>query len=81
LPVIPKGTVSQIIDASLRNAPFWNDVNVLHLTTNMRVLSQSATMSIEERKNAEAFAKWLISVGDGSPEVCETDTSIVLPEG
>ncbi|XP_050387625.1 uncharacterized protein LOC126803929 [Argentina anserina] len=39
LPVVPKGTMSQHVEASLVNASFWKDVMILRLRLNMRSIN------------------------------------------
>ena len=56
LPVIPRGSREQIINASIRKSTVWRHIQVFHLTQNMR-LRQSP-------ENA-AFAQWLLEVGEG----------------
>ena len=56
LPVVPKGSRGQIVDACLRSSYIWNNVEVFRLDTNMRILVNGA---------AEEFANYLISCGDG----------------
>src|SRR6266540_693636 len=63
LPVIPRGYKSDIIAACLTQASFWPTVHNLHLKTNMRVLH--ANLSPAERNQANEFANWLLSIGNG----------------
>ncbi|KAG2208367.1 hypothetical protein INT45_013564 [Circinella minor] len=37
LPVIKKGTRSEVVGQSIRQAKFWDQIQVLHLTQNMRI--------------------------------------------
>ena len=37
LPVIPKGSASEVINATLKFSYLWKDIEVHHLRTNMRV--------------------------------------------
>lgn len=55
LPVVPKGTRGQIVNASLIRSPLWRHVRRIRLTENMRV----------EADQVE-FAEWLLAVGQGS---------------
>ncbi|XP_061993673.1 uncharacterized protein LOC133711585 [Rosa rugosa] len=60
LPVVHKGTRSEMVQASLVNASFWKDVTILHLRQNMR--------SINDPK----FSEFLLNVGNGEqPSVIE----------
>ena len=57
LPVVPRGSRAQIVNASLRRSKLWRDVEVCHLTQNMR---------LDRTPESEAFAEWLLKVGSGS---------------
>ena len=57
LPVVKKGTRSQILGDTVRSATFWNVVHVLHLTENMRVRLAGPASA--------AFAETLLAIGDG----------------
>ena len=61
LPVVPRGSDSQVIASTLKFSYLWKDVQVHHLTTNMRV---QLAGSVEGR----TFSEFLLSVGDGSYE-------------
>ncbi|GAU50219.1 hypothetical protein TSUD_408980 [Trifolium subterraneum] len=62
LPVIPRGSRSDIVHSSLNASYIWDHCKVLTLTKNMR-LNQGSTP--EENKEIEAFSKWLLLVGEG----------------
>ena len=55
LPIIPKGTKDDIIEACLQRSILWQKIKVIHLTENMRV----------DRNDPQStrFAEWLQSVG------------------
>ena len=40
----------------------------MKLTKNMRLLAQSDQMTSDDRLRAEAFAQWLLKVGEGSDD-------------
>ncbi|XP_004295807.1 PREDICTED: uncharacterized protein LOC101294254 [Fragaria vesca subsp. vesca] len=67
LPVIPKGTRSQLIEASIMRSSFWPATRILRLRQNMRSI------------NDHRFGEFLLSVGDGSEQVIHDDM-IRLPE-
>ncbi|XP_004301981.1 PREDICTED: ATP-dependent DNA helicase PIF1-like [Fragaria vesca subsp. vesca] len=67
LPVVPKGTRSQLIEASIVKSAFWAQVRILRLRQNMRSI------------NDPQFAEFLLRVGDGSEHVID-DEMIRLPE-
>lgn len=59
LPVVEKGSREDIVYASIQHSYLWKHVHTFHLTQNMQ-LGQSS----EE----QAFAQWLLSVGEGTNE-------------
>ncbi|SCV74472.1 BQ2448_8111 [Microbotryum intermedium] len=65
LPVVPKGTPAQIVDASLIKADFWRHVRVLRLTENMRLISNADAMDEAQLARTRDFAEWLLKVGEG----------------
>ena len=56
LPVIPKGSRGQIVNASIRRSRLWANIEVLHLTQNR---------CLEQTPESQAFAAWLLEVSDG----------------
>ena len=58
LPVIPKSTPADEIDACLKSSKLWNYVHTLTLTTNMRV-------QLLNEPNAYTFADQLLRIGNG----------------
>ncbi|SCZ98328.1 BZ3500_MvSof-1268-A1-R1_Chr7-1g09098 [Microbotryum saponariae] len=79
LPVVPKGTPGQIVDASLIKADFWRDVRVLRLTENMRLSSNADAMDEDQLARTRDFAEWLLTVGDGTANMHPYD-KIALPD-
>ncbi|XP_021832238.1 uncharacterized protein LOC110772138 [Prunus avium] len=65
LPVIPKGTKSKLIQASVVKASFWSQVKILKLRQNMR------------SKNDQQFSQFLLRVGDGEEPVVGDDMTRV----
>ncbi|XP_057455303.1 uncharacterized protein LOC130746629 isoform X1 [Lotus japonicus] len=62
LPVIPKGSRCEIVNATINSSYLWKQCCVLRLTKNMRLTtSQSAHENLEIKK----FADWLLDIGDG----------------
>ena len=70
LPVIPRGSDNEIINATLKFSYLWKSIQVYHLKTNMRVVESQS----EEGK---VFANYLLSVGDGT---VSRDDMIEIPE-
>ena len=56
LPIIPKGSQEEILDATITWSYLWKDINVLHLHQNMWLRGDS---------DAETFGEWLLEVGHG----------------
>ncbi|XP_020967699.1 uncharacterized protein LOC110266947 [Arachis ipaensis] len=60
LPVVPKGSKSQMISASIVKSHLWAFTKIFHLRQNMRSL------------NDRDFAEYLMRIGDGiEPTICE----------
>jgi hypothetical protein len=57
LPVVPRGSRIDIIDATIQRSSLWEHVEILHLRQNMR-LEQGG-------QEAQEFAQWLLDVGHG----------------
>ena len=47
----------------------------------MRLLAQAEDMPPHDYQTAQAFAQWLIQVGDGDAEIMNADGTTTLPEG
>ncbi|KAK2417432.1 hypothetical protein QL285_039731 [Trifolium repens] len=62
LPVIPRGSRSDVVHATINASYIWDHVEVLTLTKNMRLRQGPADQNNEE---IEEFSKWLLSVGEG----------------
>ncbi|XP_058763805.1 uncharacterized protein LOC131637240 [Vicia villosa] len=62
LPVVPRGSRSDIVHAAINASYIWRDVQVLTLTQNMRL--QSGPNDHEKKEIAE-FSKWLLKIGEG----------------
>ncbi|XP_058725616.1 uncharacterized protein LOC131596898 [Vicia villosa] len=62
LPVVPRGTRSDIVHSTINASYIWEHCKVLTLTKNMRLVSGSISNNAEE---IESFSKWILDVGDG----------------
>ncbi|XP_074266034.1 uncharacterized protein LOC141588493 [Silene latifolia] len=62
LPVIPKGSRSEIVHASLCASNLWSSCKVLKLTKNMRLRGGDSFSDVAEIKE---FSEWILKVGDG----------------
>jgi hypothetical protein len=57
LPVIPKGSREQVLDATLTRSYLWDDIVLFHLRQNMRLRNDP---------DSEEFGQWLLQVGHGT---------------
>ncbi|OSX74278.1 hypothetical protein BU14_0297s0005 [Porphyra umbilicalis] len=62
-PVVRRGSVLQIVRASIRKSPMWPDFTVMELSTNMRVQRCLEAGNVEESRLLDSWAKWLLAVG------------------
>ncbi|CAH9083785.1 unnamed protein product, partial [Cuscuta epithymum] len=62
LPVIPKATRQDIVNATINSSYLWEFVKVLRLTQNMRLLHRELR---EAPEDLISFIKWITDVGDG----------------
>ena len=69
LPVMANGSRADIVDACLRNSYLWNNMHILKLRINMRLLNSPEDTS---------FAEWLLDVGHGRH--IDNDGNINIPQ-
>ncbi|KAL3025155.1 hypothetical protein AAZX31_04G165100 [Glycine max] len=62
LPVIPRGSRSDIVNATINSSYLLDHCQILRLTKNMRL--QNNMQAIDQEETA-AFAQWIIDIGDG----------------
>ncbi|XP_022032331.1 uncharacterized protein LOC110933415 [Helianthus annuus] len=62
LPVIPKGTRTMLVNASLNSSYVWWRCQVLKLTENMRLRVGCQEADLKEIKE---FEEWILKLGDG----------------
>ncbi|KAM3361987.1 ATP-dependent DNA helicase pif1 isoform X1 [Capsicum galapagoense] len=62
LPVIPKGTRQNIVNATLNCSYLWSHCQLLQLTKNMRLQGTEIDPDLDELRD---FANWILAVGDG----------------
>jgi ATP-dependent DNA helicase PIF1 len=74
LPVIPRGSRADIVNATINSSYLWRRCKVLSLTKNMRLDFTSNSAGNDQLKE---FAKWLLDIGDGKVEVMEDGDCIV----
>ena len=56
LPVIPKGSHEEILNATITHSHLWNDIHIIHLHQNMH---------LHDDPQADEFAKWLLDIRHG----------------
>ncbi|XP_071036522.1 ATP-dependent DNA helicase PIF1-like [Parasteatoda tepidariorum] len=72
LPVIPRSTYADEINACLKSSPLWRNAEKVQLKANMRV-------QMLQNPSAETFSKQLLDIGDG--KVTKDETGCVkLPD-
>ncbi|XP_019164611.1 PREDICTED: uncharacterized protein LOC109160822 [Ipomoea nil] len=77
LPVIPKGTRQDIIQASINSSYLWNNCEVLRLTKNLRL---RCVTNEDDLEKLDSFAKWIADLGDGNlSEDNDVDCNIIMP--
>ena len=57
LPVVPRGSRMDIVDATIQRSHLWEHIEILSLRRNMRLEQDS--------EDAREFARWLLDVGHG----------------
>jgi ATP-dependent DNA helicase PIF1 len=78
LPVIPRGTRSDIVHSSINASYIWDHCKVLTLTKNMRLRQGETDPDSQE---IELFSKWLLMLGDGRlSEPNDGTAEIEIPE-
>lgn len=73
LPVIPRSTPADELNACLKSSYLWHHVQTLQLRTNMRV-------KIQNDASAAEFAKTLLDLGNGRIHTDPSDNSITFPD-
>lgn len=72
LPVIPRSTVADEINACLKSSNLWRHVKTLQLTTNMRVF-------LQQDQTATVFSKQLLDIGNGKVAVDSSTGLMTFP--
>ncbi|OMO61834.1 DNA helicase PIF1, ATP-dependent [Corchorus capsularis] len=83
LPVVPSGSKSHIIDASICNSSLWSYCKILRLEQNMRL--QRTNLDEAEKTEMESFGKWVLSIGDGTVMRATADSdlgasTVIIPD-
>lgn len=74
LPVIPKSTPADEINACLKSSSIWKKVTTIKLTTNMRV-------ALENAESGYVFSKQLLDIGNGKIPTDSSTGQISFPTG
>jgi hypothetical protein len=86
LPVVPRGTRGQIVDASLkRSAVLWHRVKVRQLHENMRVqrlLARGGANAAADAQQQQAWVDYLQRIGEGTEQVFPKvgEEVVLIPE-
>ncbi|XP_058767665.1 uncharacterized protein LOC131641372 [Vicia villosa] len=62
LPVVPRGSRSDIVHSAINASYIWNSVQVLTLTKNMRLQSGPTE---DDKNEMQQFSEWLLRIGEG----------------
>lgn len=73
LPVIPKSTMTDEINACLKQSYLWNHVEKISLKTNMRIMNN-------ENFDAHIFSEQLLNMGEGKIKMDPITNEITLPD-
>lgn len=73
LPVIPRSTAADEVNACLKSSYLWRYIKILRLTTNVRVQLQNDPTAIE-------FSKQLLDIGNGKIPIDNQTGCITLPD-
>ncbi|CAN1165972.1 hypothetical protein LINPERHAP2_LOCUS26469 [Linum perenne] len=77
LPVIKKGTRSEIISGSLKKSYLWEHLTHLRLFQNMRLMRSNCSQS--ERQEIATLDSWLKEIGDGVGCSILGEANILIP--
>ncbi|KAL3646403.1 hypothetical protein CASFOL_011583 [Castilleja foliolosa] len=78
LPVVPKGSRQDIVNATINSSFLWRYCNVLRLTKNMRLQGLDDR---DERAKLKVFSEWIANIGDGNIGVANDGfSSVEIPE-
>ncbi|XP_027922842.1 ATP-dependent DNA helicase PIF1-like [Vigna unguiculata] len=73
IPVIPRGSRSDIVHATINASYLWNHYQVLTLSKNMRLMQSGLKKSTATE--IEQFSDWIVKLGDG--KLCEPNDGVV----
>ncbi|XP_042010499.1 ATP-dependent DNA helicase pif1-like [Salvia splendens] len=62
LPVVPKGSRQDVVNATINSSYLWKSCTVLRLTKNIRLLNVE---NVDEASKLKEFSSWVAYIGDG----------------
>ncbi|XP_038698800.1 uncharacterized protein LOC119996288 [Tripterygium wilfordii] len=71
LPVVPKGSSFDTVNACIARSNLWKHCKFFYLKTNMRLSAKG--LSNEEKLQLTSFSEWLLDVGEGKIEATKMD--------
>ncbi|XP_057432558.1 uncharacterized protein LOC130725335 [Lotus japonicus] len=74
LPVISKGSRSEIFGSAINSSYLWKHCKVMKLIVNMRLQNATSTSSAKEIKE---FPDWLLQVGDGTAKTIGEEETLI----
>lgn len=72
LPVINRGSRSDIVSASICRSYLWSSCEVHNLSRNMRLYVGN---SEDEKRGIQTFSEWVLDIGDGKVQHIDNDKS------
>ena len=69
LPVIPRASRAQIVEACLNKSYIWDDVEVITLHQNMRVQQMMQDGDVMSAQSQQDFSNWLQRIGEGTETI------------
>ncbi|CAN1310155.1 ATP-dependent DNA helicase PIF1 [Linum perenne] len=73
LPIIPKATITEIVNYAIKRSYLWDHMIVMKLCQNMRLHKQGCTSY--EATEIASFIKWIIDIGDDDPVIDIVDAT------
>jgi hypothetical protein len=77
LPVVPKGSRGQIVASTLKRSALWEEITLLKLEENIRLMG--GDMTDIERQRAADYASYILRIGDGIEQSERPDHIKLLP--
>ena len=75
LPVVPRGSRSAIVNASIKRSPLWQIFETFPLRENMR-----ARLAGGDSRDIQSHADWLLQIGDGSLPMDDSENINIPPD-